>query len=642
MMRPLLAYSAVAVHAMSFVALQNKVHTSMDVTQIRVAPLDLAIIVIYLVGILLAGLYLTRLASRGIDSYFLGGRQLPWWLLGLSGTASYFDVTGVMWTIAFFYIMGQRFMWLQWEWGFLAMAFFAGYMGKWLRRSSVLTGAEWMVIRFGRGPAGEFARTSYAVLAVTVAIAFIGFAEYGCGLFLAKFIPASSGVGSFLDKLPFGVSLEHKLAILMMGATAIYTLAAGLYGVVLTSFIQFCIILFGSGVLIFKALTLSSYEKVAAEVPPEWFGFGPIWKWEHLKQWELTEPFYFLTLMMLVWVAKGLFLSVGGPQQLYDMQRFLSARSPREASKAGLIWGIGMTPMFMVSAAVGVIGLVTWGGNIEDPENLYPVVIGTMLPIGVKGLVLAGLLSAFMSTFSATVNAGASYLLRDGYQAFIRPKASSKELVYASRLCSLVVILAGIWAGMQAKNIDTLFGWIMIILGTAVLMPNVLRWFWWRFNGMGFAVGTLIGVAASLMVAIWFEDVPIYKTFFVLFAISTVSSIIASLLSPPTEMYTLKEFYLRVRPAGLWGPVKQALAAEGKLDRIAGSNFRMDLLTAIIGGVGLQALFLMSAYACTHQWTALTYAAGVVVLTSIILYFTWYKHLPAKDEMPAATSVADD
>ena len=141
----------------------------LDVTHISVHWIDLAVIGAYIVFILAAGVYLTRLASRNIDSYFLGGRQLPWWLLGLSGTASYFDVTGVMWTIAFFYIMGQRFMWLQWEWGFLAMAFFAGYMGKWLRRSRVLTGAEWMVVRFGGGPAGEFARTSYAVLAATVA-----------------------------------------------------------------------------------------------------------------------------------------------------------------------------------------------------------------------------------------------------------------------------------------------------------------------------------------------------------------------------------------------------------------------------------------------------------------------------------------
>jgi len=604
---------------------------TLQLTRISVHWIDLTIVVIYILGILIAGVCLTRAASRGINSYFLGGRQLSWWLLGLSGTASYFDVTGVMWTIAFFYIMGQRFMWLQWEWGFLAMAFFAGYMGKWLRRSKVLTGAEWMVIRFGRGPAGEFARTSYAVLAVVISVAFIGFAEYGCGRFLHKFIPSESGIGSFLDSIPLGISLPHKLAIIVMVTTGIYTLAAGLFGVVLTNFIQFCIILFSSSFLIVKAVGMSSYSKVAAEVPPEWFGFGPMWHWERLEQWELTEPFALLLLLMFVWVAKGMFLSVGGPQQLYDMQRFLSARNPRDASKAGMLWGIGMTPMFMVSAAVGVIGLVKWGGNLADPEDLYPVVIGTMLPVGIKGLVLAGLLAAFMSTFSSTVNAGASYLVKDGYQNFLRPKASSRELVNASRVCSGLVIIAGIVVGMQAKNIDTIFGWIMLTLGTAVLMPNVLRWFWWRFNGVGFAVGTLAGVVASLSVAVWFHDEPIYKTFFVLLGISTATSVGASFLTLPTDMETLKDFYCRIRPAGWWGPVKRAIPDEKQLD-LPRDTFTWDILTAIIGAVGLQCLFLSSTYACTHQWNAFAWAMAIVAVSVVALYFTWYKKLPDENE----------
>ncbi|KKL47033.1 hypothetical protein LCGC14_2339620 [marine sediment metagenome] len=124
---------------------------------ISVSWVDLVIIAVYLMGIVFSGAYLTRWASRNIDSYFLGGRRMPWWLLGLSGTASYFDVSGVMWSIAFFYIMGQRFLWVQWEWGFLATACFAAFMGKWLRRTRVMTGAEWMVVRFGCGPDDDFA-----------------------------------------------------------------------------------------------------------------------------------------------------------------------------------------------------------------------------------------------------------------------------------------------------------------------------------------------------------------------------------------------------------------------------------------------------------------------------------------------------
>lgn len=582
---------------------------------ISVAGIDLLVIAIYLVGIVLIGVVLTKVASRNIDSYFLGGREMPWWLLGLSGTASYFDVTGVMWTIAFFYTMGPRFFWIQWEWGLLATACFATFMGKWLRRTRVMTGAEWMEVRFGTGPAGELARFSYAVMAVVIAAAFIGFAEYGCGQFMHSFIPSWS---------------PHALAVTLMAFTAIYTVASGLYGVVLTGMIQFLLILLGSGFLIAKAVSLSSYDTIAARMPADWFGFWPMDHWEHLEKWELTASYAPFFLVTLVWVAKGTFLSLGGPQQLYDMQRFLAARNPREASKAGLTWGIAMTPMFMVSAAVGVIGIMQWGGEIAHPERLYPVVIGTMLPAGVKGLVLAGLLSAFMSTFSATVNAGASYLIRDGYQKVLRPKASDRELKWASRAGSLLLVVGGIWVGMQAVNIDQIFNWIMMILGTAVLMPNVLRWFWWRFNGWGFAVGTLVGVAAAIITAAWFADARLYVSFFVLLAISTVSSIVSSLVTKPTDMETLKEFYRRVHPPGFWRPVKQIVMAEQNFE--FKDSFAKDFIAAIIIGIGLQALFLSSVYACTQQWTAFTWSLVVVGASSLISYWTWYRALPDEEE----------
>jgi SSS family solute:Na+ symporter len=591
-------------------------------SSISIHGVDLTILVVYLVGIVLAGVYLTRLASRDVDSYFLGGRRMPWWLLGLSGTSSYFDVTGVMWTIAFFYIMGQRFLWIQWEWGFVTMACFAAFMGKWLRRSKVMTGAEWMIIRFGNGAAGQLARTSYAVLAVVIAVAFIGFAEYGCGKFLNKFIPTFE---------------PHTLAVTLIALTAIYTISGGLYGVVLTDLIQFCLILLGSLVLIAKAIDMSSYSVLADRVPAEWFGFRPMWHWDRLEQWELTREYSLFFMLAVVWVVKGVFLSLGGPQQLYDMQRFLAARSPREAGKAGMIWGVAMTPMFMVSAAVGVIGLMTWGDGLPHPEDLYPVVVGTMLPIGVKGLVLAGLLSAFMSTFSSTVNAGAAYLVRDGYQQFLRPRASGGELIWASRASSALVVAAGVLVGMQARNIDDIFQWIMITLGTAVLMPNVLRWFWWRFNGWGYAVGTLCGVISALVAAIWFANVPVYISFFILLAISVVSCVVASILTPPAELETLKNFYRRIRPPGFWGPVKAAVSGERPM--APSDSFARDLLSAVVGAAGLHCLFMMACYVCTKQWQAAAWSLVRVAVSGLILYFTWYKHLPDEheDATPDAT-----
>lgn len=192
------------------------------------------------------------------------------------------------------------------------------------------------------------------------------------------------------------------------------------------------------------------------------------------------------------------------------------------------------------------------------------------------------------------------------------------------------MIVAGILVGMQARNIDTIFAWIMIILGTAVLMPNVLRWFWWRFNGWGYAMGTLCGVLAAVISAIWFIDVPIYISFFVLLAISNVTSVSASLLTRPTEMETLKGFYRRIRPPGAWGPVKAAVLAE--TPDMPFDSFAKDLFSAVIAGVGLHCLFMSSCYACTKQWHSFMATLLVVGISAVVLYFTWYKNLPEKDE----------
>ncbi|MCX7426588.1 MAG: hypothetical protein NTW96_13315 [Planctomycetia bacterium] len=583
---------------------------------ISVGGLDLAIIAAYLVVVLIVGVLLTKMASTDIDSYFLGGHRMPWWLLGISGTCAYFDVTGVMWTIAFFYIMGHRFFWIQWEWGFVAVvACFAAFMGKWLQRSRVVTGAEWMVIRFGDGPAGQSARSAYAMLAVVVAVAFAGFAEWGGGRFLNVFLPEYS---------------PHTLAITLIVITAIYTVLGGLYGVVVTDVIQFGLILIGSTILIIKAIGMSSYEGLAKAVPAEWFDMQPVWQWDYVQQWDMTRDYSLIMLLAFVWVTKGMLLSVGGPQQLYDMQRFLAARSPRDAAKAGMLWGVALTPMFMVAAAVGVIGIMKWGGNLPHPEKLYPVVIGSMLPLGLKGLVLAGLLSAFMANFSATANAGAAYLVRDGYQRVLRPKASDRELVNASRAASVLVAVAGIIVGTQATNIDQIFAWIMMVLGTAVLMPNVFRWFWWRFNGWGYAIGTISGVVAAIISVVWFSDVPVYKSFFVFLAISTVVSVVASLVTAPTEMDRLADFYRRIRPPGFWGPVKRVVLAENPDTPI--DSFGRDLACLGVIMLGLHSLYGASCYACTKVWSSFAMSCAVVVICAIVLYFLWYKNLPDKNE----------
>ncbi|UUO04376.1 hypothetical protein M4951_13330 [Blastopirellula sp. J2-11] len=598
----------------------------LELSGVGVDVIDIVIVVGYLLLTMAIGLGLSGRASKNLDSYFLGGRTLPWWLLGLSGTACYFDVAGVMWMIGIFYVMGQQFVWPQFMWGCVPMlACFATFMGKWLRRSGARTGAEWMAIRFGEDWGGETARSAYAVMAVVIAIAFTGFSEYGCGTFFSVFWPAPAS----LDGTLAGQYWPHVLAIGLMALTAVYTIASGMVGVGFTGLAQFIIMIFGSTVLIIQAIRLGSYEQIAAEVPPAWFQFTPAWNWPRLGEWELTSAWVALAPITLTWVVKGMALGMGGPQQLYDLQRFLAAKSPREASLAGMIWGAGLVPMFMVAAAVGVFGLVQWGGRIENPEQLYPVVIGTVLPAGLKGVVLAGLLSAFMSTFSATVNAGASYLTLDIYKKYFDPHASDRRIIYVSRLFSLAIVVAGITVGVAADDINAIFEWIMMVLGIGVLAPNILRWFWWRFNGFGFAVGTLCGVIVAILFSFIAPDAPAHLRFFVLLTVSTVSSILAALCTEPTERSVLIDFYRKVRPAGFWGPVREAVDRQNAAFQ---ESFAWDLFAAAVTAVAFQSLYLISTYAVAHMWTSAAIALATLAGSVVVLYFVWYRRLPAVDE----------
>ena len=167
----------------------------------NLGPLDTSIVAVYLASVIAIGFYVKRKSAAGLESYFLGNRQMPWWMLAMSGSSSYFDITGTMWIVSLLVTLGLRGMWIQFVWGFIIAAFYMTFMGKWIRRSGVMTGAEWMETRFGSGRAGELARASYTLYAVLTITAFLAYGAVGMGKFGAVFLPFS----------------EHMCAVLILG-----------------------------------------------------------------------------------------------------------------------------------------------------------------------------------------------------------------------------------------------------------------------------------------------------------------------------------------------------------------------------------------------------------------------------------------
>lgn len=591
--------------------------------------LDQIIVVLYLAAIMSIGIAMKRRAARGMSSYFLGGRQLPWWALAMSGSSSYFDITGTMWIVSTFIALGLKGMWVHWLWGFPITAFYLAYMGKWIRRSDVMTGAEWMKTRFGSGKAGDIARLSYTLFAILTISALLGYSAIGMGKFGSIFLPFSPTV----------------CAILILGVTGVYVVAGGLHGIVRVEIAQ--TIVLSLGAIFFAIVGYRSFNaaRFATLIPNSWMDILPSMRPAELQGVISGGTDYSLFgALVAVWVLKGFLLCLSGPEQLYDFQRFLAARDERDASKLGALWGVIHTVRWCFAMAIAVmaisgIGNAALDGRLKaDPETALPLIIGSMLPIGLVGFMLAALLSGFLATFSSTVNGGAAYLVKDVYQRYINPQADAKKLVRASYISSALLIVTGLVISVFGTSINTAFLWIFGTLAAGILPPNVLRWYWWRLNGYGYAAGVFGGMLLSLGQVVLDkayldQPLPLYIGFPVIALTSTIITIVVALITQPTDVSTLKNFYRKVQPAGAWRPARAAVLAEEPNFKKQ-SAFGRDAFNTVVAATGITSLYVSMLYLVLHRLDVGFALLGTTLVTAVILYFTWYKHLPPPAPMP--------
>ena len=592
------------------------------------STIDQIIVVLYLAAIMSIGFAMKRKAAKGMSSYFLGGRQLPWWALAMSGSSSYFDITGTMWIVSTFIALGLKGMWVHMLWGFPITAFYLAYMGKWIRRSDAMTGAEWMKTRFGPGKAGDIARLSYTLFAILTISALLGYSAIGMGKFGSIFLPFSPIV----------------CAILILGITGLYVILGGFHGIVRVEIVQTVVL--SAGAIVFAIIGYWNFDATKFHVPVGWGDILPSVRPDFMQGLVTGGTDYSLFgALVAVWVAKGLLLCLSGPEQLYDFQRFLAAKDERDASKLGALWGLIHTFRWSFAMAIAVMAIMGLGNAAldaklkADPETALPLIIGSMLPVGLVGFMLAALLSGFLATFSSTVNGGAAYLVKDVYQRYINPEADNKRLVWISYLSSTLLIVVGLIISVFGTSINTAFLWIFGTLAAGILPPNVLRWYWWRLNGQGYAAGVFGGMILSLgqvFVDTMYLDkpLPLYIGFPVIAIASTLITITVSLLTQPTDIDTLKNFYRKVQPAGFWEPAKDAVLAVDPGFKKQ-QPFWREALNTLIAMIGVTSLYVSMLYLVLHRLEVGFGLLGTTLTAVIILYFTWYKYLPPPSEPPS-------
>lgn len=589
--------------------------------------IDLVIIGLYIAVVIAGGIVVSKLASKNIGAYFLAGNKMPWWVLGISNSSSMFDITGTMWLVYLLFAYGLKSAWIPWLWPTFNQIFCMVFLSIWLRRSNVLTGAEWITTRFGNGLGGRLSHMSVVFFALVSVVGFIGYDFQGVGKFASVFLPWELSPNTY--------------ALILMAITTIYVISGGMYSVVLTDVLKYVIMAITSFIVGFIAISRTTAEQISAAVPDGWsslwFGLRHDIDWtgliDSLNGKMQEDKFGLFGIFFMMILFKGILASMAGPCPNYDMQRVLSCKSPREA--ALMSWFVSITqyvPRYMLITGVTVLALVYFSPQLDamgskvDFEQILPYIINNFLPVGVVGLMLAGLLAAFMSTFDSTVNAGTSYIVVDIYKRYINPKASEKRSIYASYICTILVVLVGVAFGYMAKSIGSVTLWLVAGLFGGYLAPNVLKWYWWRLNGFGYFAGMIAGVLSALLFPVLFENLTALNSFPFILVISGIASIVTSLLTLPEDEAILKSFYKTVRPWGFWGPVCRAVLKDDPAFKPNG-NFSRDMVNIAVGIAWQLSLAIIPIYLVIRHYNQMWIAIAVAAVTSVFLHFNWYKKL---------------
>ncbi|MBN2419057.1 MAG: Na+:solute symporter [Deltaproteobacteria bacterium] len=589
--------------------------------------IDLGIILLYLIVVIMIGILIRKKASQGITNYFLAGKNIPWYVLSVSNASSMFDITGTMWLVTILFIYGFKGTLLPWLWPTFNQVFLMIYLARWIRRSNVLTGAEWIGTRFGNGRGAELSRLSVTIFAIVSVIGFLTYAHQGVGRFAA-------GV------LPFDLEPD-TYALILMSITTIYVILGGMYSVVFTDVLQFLILTSVSIIIAVIAMNRISPDMINAVIPEGWkslmFGWKLNMDWGNLipevNNKIAADGYGLFTIVMMMIIFKGILNSMAGTAPNYDMQRVLATRSPKEAAMMSGMVSVALFPRWLMIAGLTFLGLVFFSDGLRDMgagidfEMIMPYIIKSdYIPYGVTGLIIAGLLAAFMSTFDSTVNAGAAYIVNDIYKRYINKEADDKSIMRMSYIVSIGIVVLGISFGMLASSIHSVMQWIVSGLGAGFAAPNILKWHWWRFNGYGYFWGMVVGIGSALLTAALFPDMDALYAFPYIIAAAGLVSVIGSLLTEADEEDVLVEFYRTVRPWGFWGPVKEKVLKTYP-DFVVESSAARDLLNVFIGVIWQMTFVLVPILLVMKSFTWMSVAIGIMVVTSIFLKKNWYERL---------------
>jgi len=581
--------------------------------------IDLLLIVSYLALVAIIGFKVKKRATQELGSYYLAGRNVPWWMLGLSGCSSYIDIGGTMAMVGALYYLGLKAIWVTHiYWGWFIICFYMAFQAKWIRRSGVMTFAEWNKTRYGEGRDAEKARISAALFLLVLMIFNLTYIAVGIGKFAEEFLP-----------------LPRWLATLIVFAVVgVYVTLAGFFGVILTDMLQTLLIAVGAVILSVMVFLNTSASGFIENQTPGWKSLSLSWKlWPGYLQSapESYQHFYLFGPLLLAGFSWMIFRILAGPN-VWDFQFFLTARSSRDASLAGGMWTVGYTLRWIMGCAFLILGIYYLGAQAGfDAEKIMPLVL-TNLPVGIRGLFLAVLLAALMSTLDAMINVTSAVVVNDFLKRYFTKHLSQKKLVRLGQAASILALLIGFTASLSFQDIISAWETMIFVVVTMILVPATMRWHWWRFSARAFywsmGASTILIITQKIFFSQWGAaqslglDIPA----------CFIATVVIGWIMKPTDMDILVDFYSRIRPFGFWRPVRKEAVKRGLVpakDTMPAFDALNGFLTA-----GFQlSLALAPFYLLLRVWDQAFIWACAAGALAFVLYFTWYKKLPGWDEV---------
>ena len=499
--------------------------------------LDYTVIAAYVAIMVIVGYYSQKRGQEDLEDYFTGGKNLPWWLIGVSMVATTFAadtplaVTGIIAT------EGLAGNWIWWNFMFSGLITVFLYAKLW-KRADVITDVEFISIRYTGKPARILRGFRALYLAFPINCIILGWVTVG----MAKILTVLTGAG------------QWEVIVIMYLMIGLYIAFSGLWGVIVTDFIQFIIAMVGTIMLAWYAVDyVGGLDALQAELTTL-YGEGHTM----LSINPLTSPDIAIATA-LVWVGMMWWASwypgsePGGGG--YIAQRMFSAKDERNAVGGTLLFNVAhfaLRPWPWI--LVALVALVVYPG-LDDPETGYPLLMLKLLPAGLLGLLAVAFLAAFVSTISTHLNWGASYVVNDFYKPFLKPEsefeskaAAQKHYVLVSRWTTLLMMVSAVIVSLLFDTVRG--GWEAILsIGAGTGLVYMLRWFWWRINAWSeIAAMAAAATGFALTKILGYDDFAQQMIFTTIFA--TIIWVAVTFLTKPDDEQTLQNFFDRVKPGG--------------------------------------------------------------------------------------------